>query len=175
MTARLQEVLGVDAHDTRLIGLRHIREDRVHHAHQHAVLQRVARILDDGDDVGARLRHVDEVTTRSVGEFHSVHQTVLFLIPTLVNYGTNDIGHVGDGGSRSGSQIQHLASRLHEDVADTSLCSSAERQRLQSQQHPTWSGRGSTVCIPSFRRSFPVHQSTQPHPTGTSTEIFFSP
>ena len=131
---------------------------------------------DFSDAIKTTMPKVFSVVSQTATVLMSIVASMITLLyMTLVNYGTNDIGHVGDGGSRSGSQIQHLASRLHEDVADTSLCSSAERQRPQSQQRPTWSGRGSTVCIPSFRRSFPVHQSTQLHPTGTSTEIFFSP
>ena len=78
--ARFQEVLRVvrvDAHDTRLVRLRHVREDRVHHAHQHAVLQRMARILDDRNDVRTRLRHIDQITTRTMGELHRVDETGL--------------------------------------------------------------------------------------------------
>ena len=75
--ARFQKVLRVDSHDTRLVRLRHIREDRVHHAHQHAVLQRMARILDDRNDVRTRLRHIDQITTRTMGELHRVDETGL--------------------------------------------------------------------------------------------------
>ena len=75
--AGLQEVLRVDAHDARLVRLRHVREDRVHHAHQHAVLQRMARVLDDRNDVRTRLRHVDQITTRTMGELHRVDETRL--------------------------------------------------------------------------------------------------
>ena len=73
----LQEVLGVDADDTRLVRLRHIREDRIHHAHQHAVLERVTRVLDDRNNIRTRFRHIDQVTTGTVRELHCVHQTLL--------------------------------------------------------------------------------------------------
>lgn len=45
-----------------LVGLRHIGKHHVHHGHQHAVLLRVPRILNDGDHVGPLLGHVHQVT-----------------------------------------------------------------------------------------------------------------
>ena len=38
---------------THLVGLRHIGKDAVDHGDQHAVLVRVPRVLDDGNDVGS--------------------------------------------------------------------------------------------------------------------------
>ena len=75
--ARLQKVLRVDAHDTRLVRLRHVREDRVHHPHQHAVLQRVTRILDDRNDVRSRLRYVEKIAARTMRKFNGVDSAFL--------------------------------------------------------------------------------------------------
>ena len=75
--AVLQEVLRVQTHDARLVRLRHVREDRVHHRHQDAVLQRMARVLDDRNDVRARLRHVQQVATRTMREFNRVDGALL--------------------------------------------------------------------------------------------------
>jgi len=66
VAAVLQEVLGIQRHNTALIRLGDVGENRVHHAHQHAVLVRMASVLDDGYDVGALLGHVDQIATGSV-------------------------------------------------------------------------------------------------------------
>lgn len=58
---------------THLIRLRDISEYTVHHADQHAVLKRVSCILDDGNDVCAGFGHVDQVSSRSVGELDGVN------------------------------------------------------------------------------------------------------
>jgi hypothetical protein len=49
-----------------LVGLRHVGEDAVDHGDEHAVFVGVARVLDNGDDVGALLGHVDQVTSRPI-------------------------------------------------------------------------------------------------------------
>lgn len=77
VTTHLQEVLGVDGHDSCLVGLRYVGKDAVHHAADHPVLVRVTGVLHDGDDVGPLLRHVHEVTARAVGEFHGIYHTLL--------------------------------------------------------------------------------------------------
>ena len=46
---------------SHLVGLGHISEDTVHHRNQHPVLVRVSRVLDDGDNIGPLLRHVQQV------------------------------------------------------------------------------------------------------------------
>ena len=40
---------------SHLVGLGNVRKHTVHLANQHSVLERVARVLDDGDNVGALL------------------------------------------------------------------------------------------------------------------------
>jgi hypothetical protein len=98
MASVLQEILGVQTHDASLIRLCNISEDTVHHTAQHAVLQRVSGILNDRDDVGALFGNVDEITTRAGGELDGVNTTIL----------SYDIGAVGHGGSRSGTEVQQL-------------------------------------------------------------------
>ena len=119
--AVLQEVLRVQAHDARLVRLRHVREDRVHHAHQHAVLQRVPRVLDDRNDVRTRLRHIDQIAPRAVRELHRVHEARLPSQPTKTTHRTHDIGDVRNGRARCSAQIEDLASGLHVDIANTTL------------------------------------------------------
>ena len=105
----LQEVVGVQSHDTGLIGLGNVSENAVHHIDEHAVLQGVAGILNDGDNVGAGLGHVDEVTAGTVGEFHGVHNTL----------GAHNVRNMGHSGTRGGTQVQHLLAGAHPDTFDT--------------------------------------------------------
>ena len=55
-------------------------------------------IFDDGNDVGPLFGHVDQITTGSMGEFHSVNKTVR----------ADDIGNVGYCSARGGAEIKHL-------------------------------------------------------------------
>jgi predicted xylose isomerase-like sugar epimerase len=49
----LEEEVRVEGDDAGLVGLGDVGEDAVDHADEHAVLVRVARVLDDRDDVRA--------------------------------------------------------------------------------------------------------------------------
>ena len=108
VAARLKEVLGVEGDDTRLIGLGHVGEDGVHHADEHAVPGGVAGILDDWDDVGALLRHVDEIAAGAVGELHGVHEALR----------SDDVGAMGHGGTRGGAEVEELGAGLDVDVVE---------------------------------------------------------
>lgn len=66
VAAILEEMLGVQGHDTCLIGLRDIGEHCIDNADQHAVLVWVARVLDDRNNVGAFLGNVYQVASGSV-------------------------------------------------------------------------------------------------------------
>ena len=60
----------------------------------------VPGVLDDGDDVGPLLGHVDEVTTRAMRELHRIHQTLLMR-------GRTEGGREGarkEGGRREGGR-----------------------------------------------------------------------
>ena len=63
---------------------RTIGKDDIDHADKHPVFRRVSSVLDDGDDVGPLLGHVDEVTTTSVGELDGVDSSL----------GSNNVGNV---------------------------------------------------------------------------------
>lgn len=76
MSTVLEEVVSVQSDDTSLIRLSDIGKDNVDHREKHAVLVRVTGILNDGDNVGSLLGHVDEITTRSVREFDSVDSSL---------------------------------------------------------------------------------------------------
>lgn len=105
----LDEHGGVETENTRLIGLRNIGENDVNHRHEHAVLLRMSSVLDDGDHIRSLLCHIDEITAGSLREFNSVNRA----------RGTNKVGHVRDGGTRSATEIEHLASGLHVNVSHT--------------------------------------------------------
>lgn len=109
MSAILEEVVRVERNNTCLIGLGNIGKDTVDHTHEHAVLQRVTSILDNGDDVGAGFGNIDKITAGSVGEFDSVDGTG----------GPDDVGHVRNRGTGGGTKIQNLGARLDPEVVNT--------------------------------------------------------
>jgi predicted xylose isomerase-like sugar epimerase len=55
----LNEHSGIHSQNTGLIGLSNISEDNIDHRHEHSVLLGMSGILDNWDDVGALLSHVD--------------------------------------------------------------------------------------------------------------------
>ena len=63
MSAVLEEVLCVEGDNASLVGLGHVRKDRIHHRHQHAILVGVAGILDNRHNVRPLLCHVQQVPT----------------------------------------------------------------------------------------------------------------
>ena len=99
MTTRLEKVVGVESHDSRLIRLRNVSKDDVDHANQHAVLPGVAGVLDDGHNIGSFLGHVEQVAARTVTELDRVDQTL----------GAHYVGYVRDCRSGSRTKVQHLA------------------------------------------------------------------
>lgn len=108
-TADLQEQVGVKTDDTGLIGLSNIGEDAVDHADEHAVLEGVTGVLDNGDNVGAVSSHVDQVTAGTVRELDGVDGTG----------GTDDISDVRNGGTGGGTEVEDLGAGLHVDVLET--------------------------------------------------------
>ena len=60
--ADFEEHVGVDAHNTCLIRLGDVGKHAVDHAHEHSVLHRVPRVLDNRDDVRSVRGHVDEIS-----------------------------------------------------------------------------------------------------------------
>lgn len=108
-TSNLEEQVGVETDDTGLVRLGNIGEDAVDHADEHAVLERVTGILDDGDDVCAVGSHVDEITAGTVGELDGVDGTG----------GTDNISNVGDGGTRGSTKVKNLAAGSHVNVLET--------------------------------------------------------
>jgi hypothetical protein len=104
--------MGIEADDTGLIGLGNVGEDAVNHRHEHAVLQGVTGVLDDGDDLGSLVRngtvlmnrypyvcavrsHVDQITSRPVGELDGKDGA----------FWSDDISNMGDAGSTGCSEI----------------------------------------------------------------------
>lgn len=108
-TTNLEELVGVETDDTGLIGLGNVGENAVDHADEHAVLERVTGVLDDGDDVGTVGGHVDEISAGTVGELDGEDGTGR----------TNDIGNVRDGGTRSSTEVENLAAGLDVNVVHT--------------------------------------------------------
>mmetsp|Transcript_17504 Transcript_17504/g.44785 ORF Transcript_17504/g.44785 Transcript_17504/m.44785 type:complete len:348 (+) Transcript_17504:77-1120(+) len=112
----LEEEVRVERYDARLVRLRHIGEDNVDHSDQHAVLQRVARVLDDGDHVGPLLGHVDQVAAGAVRELDRVDNARL----------ADNVGDVRDGGARGGTEVEDLGTRLDPKVVHATQHSGGE-------------------------------------------------
>eukprot|EP00343_Euplotes_focardii_P007106 CAMPEP_0205822690 /NCGR_PEP_ID=MMETSP0206-20130828/13622_1 /ASSEMBLY_ACC=CAM_ASM_000279 /TAXON_ID=36767 /ORGANISM="Euplotes focardii, Strain TN1" /LENGTH=268 /DNA_ID=CAMNT_0053119185 /DNA_START=18 /DNA_END=821 /DNA_ORIENTATION=+ len=106
VAAVLEEVLRVEGDDAGLVGLGDVGEHHVDHADQHAVLVGVARVLDDGDDVGALLGQVEEVPAGPVRELHRVDDALR----------ADHVGAVRDGGARGGAEVEELGAGLDVDV-----------------------------------------------------------
>ena len=61
--------MSIYTNNPSLIRLRNIREDRINHGDKHTVFERVARVLDDWNDVCAVCGHVNEISSGSMREF----------------------------------------------------------------------------------------------------------
>lgn len=109
VAADLQEVLCVDADDTGLVGLGDISKDCVDHGDKHPVLVGVTGILDDGDDVGALLGHVQELAAGAGSKLNGVDSAG----------GADKVRDVGNSGAGRSAEVQDLGARAHPDVADT--------------------------------------------------------
>ena len=117
MTTILQEVVSIEHQHSCLIRLSHIGKDAVHHTNQHAVLERVSGILNDGNDVGAGLGHFDEITAGALRKFHGIDSSTR----------SNDhVTDVTDQCSSSSSNVKNLETWLDPDTTDSSQCGSSD-------------------------------------------------
>ena len=132
MASVLHEVGGVETEDSSLIWLGDISEDNVNHWHEHSVFLWMSSVLNNWNDIGSLLGHVDQVSAGSLGELNSVHATGW----------SNQISNVGNSGSGSSSNIEDLAAWLHVDVSDTSNDGSSD---LGSEWVPD-----SVLCLNTF-------------------------
>ena len=115
-SAELKEVLGVDNDDSGLIRLSDISEDAVNSGRDHeSVVLGFSSVLNDGDDVGSFLGHVDEISSTSLGVLHSENCSSLKFIIYLI-YRTDKIGDVRNGGSIGSSKVEDLGSGLHVNI-----------------------------------------------------------
>lgn len=108
VSAVLKELVGVHGDDAGLIGLGDVRKDDIDHADEHAVALRHTGVLNDGDDVGALLGHVKEITAHTVGELDGVDETG----------GTDPVGNMRDRGTSRGTEIEDLHAGPDKDVAN---------------------------------------------------------
>lgn len=120
-----------------------IGKDDIDHADEHPVFCGVTSVLDDGDDVGPLLGHVDEITSTSVREFDGVNGSL----------GSDNVGDMRYRGTarlrqgkqgrmsgslcarapskrtsdlRSGSEVEHLGTRSNVNVVKTSQNTSSQ-------------------------------------------------
>lgn len=98
VTLRFQKVVGIECHNSGLIGLGNVSEDAVNHTDKHSVFVGVSGVLDDWDDVGSLLRDVEKISAGSVGEFNGVDET----------FWSDDVRDVGNSSSRGSTKIENL-------------------------------------------------------------------
>lgn len=63
MASVLDEVGGIEAQDSSLIWLSNISENDVDHWEEHSIFLWMSSVLDDWDDVGSLLGHVDKISS----------------------------------------------------------------------------------------------------------------
>ncbi len=63
----------VDAENSGLIWLSNICENDIAHANDHSVFLRMSGIFNNGNYVRSLFRHIDKISSASLGEFHSVN------------------------------------------------------------------------------------------------------
>lgn len=93
-----------------------LSEDKVDHIDKHAVLERHSSVLDNGDDICATGSHVDQVTARTVRELDSVDGAGR----------TDNVGDVGDGGTRGSTEVESLGAGLDVDGLETTENTSSQ-------------------------------------------------
>jgi hypothetical protein len=76
----------------------------------------VASVFDDWDNVCAVSGHVDQITTRAMGELDSENGSSW----------SNNICNMRDGSSRSSTEVQNLCARLNEDFIQTTQDTSCQ-------------------------------------------------
>ena len=54
MASILQEVMGIESHNTGLIGLGNIGKDNIDHTDEHSVFQWVSSVFDNRNDIGSQ-------------------------------------------------------------------------------------------------------------------------
>lgn len=116
MSTVLQELMSVQRDDTSLIGLGNVSKDDINHTDEHTVTLRHTGILDDGDDVGTLLGHVEQVTAHTMGELDGVDETG----------GTNPIGNVRNSSTSRGTEVENLHTGSDEDITDTTKDTSSQ-------------------------------------------------
>ena len=78
LTSVLDEHCSVDTQNTGLIRLSDVSEDDIAHRNEHSVLLGVSSVLNNRNNVGSLLGHVDEVSARSLREFDCINCAFLF-------------------------------------------------------------------------------------------------
>lgn len=136
-TTNLEELVGVETDDTGLIGLGNVGEDAVDHADEHAVLERVTGVLNDGDNVGAVGGHVDKISAGTVGELDSEDGTSR----------TDDIGNVRDGSTRGSTEVEDLAAGLDVNVVHTTENTGGQLRTERVPDTVFGLGRGGSIAV----------------------------
>lgn len=100
LSSVFQVHVAVLSNDSCLIWLGNVSEHTIDHTDQKSVILRFSGVMNDWDDVGSLLGHVNQVSSDSVGELNCIDKT----------FWANDIRNVGNSSSWGGTEIQNLGS-----------------------------------------------------------------
>jgi len=87
--------------DSCLIRLGNIGKNYIHHTHKEPIVLRLTGVVDDGDDIGSLLSHIDQIPTHPVRKLDCIDNSSW----------ADDVGNVRDSGPRGTTQVEDFSSR----------------------------------------------------------------
>ena len=110
MSLWFQKVMTIERDNAGLIGLRDIGKDRIDHANEHAIFEGMAGIFNNRDNIGAFAGYSQQITARSMTEFHGIDRARR----------SDNVGNVRNRRAGGGSNVQYLGAGLNPNVIDAS-------------------------------------------------------
>ena len=101
MSSIFQVKVRVVGNNSGLIRLGDISEDNVDKSDQESIVVGLTSVVDDWDNVGSLLRHIDKISSNSVRELDSVNDSL----------SSHNIRNMGNSGARSATEVKHLSAR----------------------------------------------------------------
>ena len=89
------------SNDSCLVRLRNISKHYIHHSHKEPIILRLTGVVDDGDDIGSLLSHIDQIPTHPVRKLDCIDNSSR----------ADDVGNVRDSGPRCTTEVEDLCSR----------------------------------------------------------------
>lgn len=110
MASVLQEVSAIYSHDSRLVWLGDVREDKVDHLDEESVVPWLSSIHDERNDVCSLLGHVQKLSAAPCREFDCVQGSSW----------SDNISHVRAGSSGGSSEVEYLRAWAERKVVQSS-------------------------------------------------------